>query len=1043
MTGSRLLHYEIHDLLGSGGSGAVYRATDTRLDRPVALKFFHEGSHDSSHAIKRLRTEAKAAARLDHPNIGSVYAIEYVPDGRLFISMAYYPGETVAALLEREGSLPLGKALAITIQVLRGLERAHDTGVVHRDIKPANVMLLPDGLVKILDFGLATAGDLLQAGSGPGWGGTVEYMSPQQVRGEKVDHRADIWAAGALLYRMIRGVSPFFDAESQFATIYNIASRTPARLTESDPSLPPMLDVVIERALSKSLERRYSDAASFVQDLEGLSLRPGSLPVPTEAPGAARRVVGGTNLPARLPLLLGRGNELRLIDLYLGEDESRAVTLLGPGGIGKTTLALHAARRQELEHRFPHGVYFVALDSVPKPESIGATIARAVDHRLDSGGSADAQLIKFLGNKHLLLVLDGVEHLVAGLGFVRTLLDSCPNVKLLLTSRERTNLPDEWLVSLPGLPLPPVEVTDPRLAAGFDSVALFCKHAKRAAGEFELDVENLGGVVAICRLVQGHPLAIELAAGWARHLSPARIAVEIEEGFGFLSSRASGASARHLSIRAVFEHSWGLLDEAEQDALMRVSVFRGTFTDAAAESVTETPLWLLADLVDKSLLQVSDDERFEQHPLWRQYSEEKLMADGDAQGEVLSRHAEYYLAALLEHGTRLRHGEHGPDATRIEDELENVRLAWHTMVQLRDAQAISRAAEPLRTFFDLKSRAAEGAGLLNEALEALDSKEPEQSLAHANVSAQLAWLMLPSGNVEGAEKYALQALPTLKEHGDARGLYWAVNALGASAAHRGAFDRAKEQFERCHRLAGTLGDSALLAASLDNLAGVEQALGDVDRARLLYESALSIAREDRNLGQTIATLNNLGALLLTVKLPVEAKPLLMEGFTLARQAGAQRYLPFCIANLGEVNYLLGEHAEAAKAYQDGIESARAGGNVWLECALTADLARVAAVLNDYGQTRDLLLRSLELAENIDDVPLILHAASCYVEAMKGSARAEALELARLVLEHPRAHIDDKSSCAAILGIDTVGTPVGVTPDLWRETVRGAIGRIRG
>jgi predicted ATPase len=1033
----------IHDLLGSGGSGAVYRATDTRLDRPVALKFFHEEPRESSKAIERLRAEAKAAARLDHPNIGSVYAIEYVPDGRLFISMAYYPGETVAALLERGDALPLDQALAIAMQVLRGLERAHDNGVVHRDIKPANVMLLPDGLVKILDFGLATAGDLLQGGSGPGWGGTVEYMSPQQVRGEEVDRRADIWAAGALLYAMIRGSSPFYDPESQFATIYNIASRTPAKLSEWDPRLPAMLDTVIDRALSKSLERRYGDATSFIQDLEGLVGRVGGI----AATGGGRRPGGqrveGTNLPARLPLLLGRGDELRLIDLYLGEDESRAVTILGPGGIGKTTLALHAAGRQMFEHRFPHGVFFVALDSVPKPESMAATIARALDCRLEAGGSAEGQVAKFLGNKHLLLVLDGVEHLVSGMALLRELLRSCPNIKLLLTSRERINLPDEWLVSLQGLPLPPNDVSDPGVAAGFDAVALFCKHARRASGEFELDSDSIGGVVAICRLVQGHPLAIELAAGLARHLSPARIAAEIEEGFGLLSNHGPGASARHLSIRAVFEHSWRLLDEAEQEALARISVFRGSFTDAAAEAVAQTPLWLLADLVDKSLLQVSDEERFEQHPLWRQYSEEKLMEDGDAQGEVLGRHAEYYLGALIKRGARLRHGEFGPDATRIEDEIENVRLAWHTAVQIRDAQAITRAAEPLRTFFDLKGRVSEGVALLEEAIEALDANEPEQRLARANVSAQLAWLMLPSGNVDGAQRLAHQALPILKEQGDLRGLYWSVNALGASAAHRGAFGDAKKQFERCQRLAGSLGDDALLAASLDNLAGAEQALGDVTRSRSLYETALRIARENVNVGQTIATLNNLGALLVNLKLPGEAKPLLLEGFGLARQTGAQRYLPFCVANLGEVNYLLGEHAEAAKAYQDGIDLAREAGNSWLECALTADLARVAAVLNDHEQARRLLLRSLELAERISDVPLFLHAASCFVMAMKGHAPAEVAALARIVLAHPRAHIDDKASCAAIIGIDPTALHEAEAPDRWREMVRGAIGSIKG
>jgi predicted ATPase/Tfp pilus assembly protein PilF len=1047
LTGTRLLHYDIHELLGSGSSGAVYRAIDTRLDRPVALKFLQAGIRGNAAAIERLRAEAKAAARLDHPNIGSVYAIEHAPDGGLFISMAFYPGETLGDLVSREGRLPLPTALDITRQVLRGLERAHAAGVVHRDIKPANVIILPDGLVKILDFGLAKAADMLVDGWSEALIGTVEYMSPQQVRGDDVDHRTDIWAVGALLYRMLHGVSPFFDDEGPYAMIYKIATREPAKLADIHPDLSPASDVILQRALQKPLNRRYRSVSEFLQDLD--LMESGERASSKSGPGLAlkpRRSDGvPNNLPARLPLLLGREDELKVIDLYLGEAESRAVSIVGPGGIGKTALALHAALRQQRELRFLHGVFFVSLDSVPRPELIAATIAQAIDCKLEGMAPPSLQVARVIEDKHMLLVLDGVEHLTAGMEFVHQLPNSCPHLKLLLTSRERPNLADEWIVGLQGLSLPPEGVDAPEEALRFDSIALFNRQAQRASHGFEMDGESLPNVVSICRMVQGHPLGIELAAGWVRHLSAERIAAEIRESHDFLASGTANVKARHLSIRAVFEHSWGLLDQPEQEALMKVSIFRGHFSEEAAVAVASTPLTTLAELVDKSLMQVSDDQRFEQHPLWRQYSREKLMAHPHEFDIVLQRHARHYMEHLLRHGARLRLSDQGPEMALIEDEIENIRLAWETTVDARDAKLIAQASEPLRTFFDLKGRAGEGGALLRQAHAAMDSNQPDERMAVGHLSAQLAWLTLPSGKVDEAEELARNAVTILGEHDETRGLYWAVNSLGAASAQRGEFATARQHFGQCQALAESLGERALLSASVDNLAGTEQALGDVEKARSLYESALEVAREDGNSGQIIATLNNLGALLVSLKCPSEAKPLLLEGLDLSRRSGIERGVPFFLANLGEVSYLLGEYAEAANAYQEGIERARQTGNRWLECAFAGDLARVAAFLNDIEQAQSLFLSSLELAEELKDDALFLHAARCFVEAMKSRTRADAVALARIVVAHPQSHPEDRSVCEALSPMSDEPLPDGPHQDGplagWKEVVHGAISRM--
>ncbi|HEX7022215.1 MAG TPA: protein kinase, partial [Trueperaceae bacterium] len=546
MNDKRVLHYQIFERLGIGGMGVVYRAVDSRLGRPVALKFLPESLQQDSEAAQRLIQEARAAAKLDHPNIGTVHAIETAPDGRVFMSLALYEGETLDARLERVGKLPFKEAVRIAMQVAQGLGHAHKAGVVHRDIKPGNIFLLSDGLVKILDFGIAKAAGMLDLTHTGALLGTNEYMSPQQVRGESVNQQADVWSLGVLLYKMIAGETPFFNEESPFAIIYAIATKTPDRLSVLDPALPAALDAVMDRALHKTLEGRYASTEEFHADLHALlsggPVDPMTLTHYLETAAEAADPGGcPTNLPTRHRGIVGRAEELKLIDAYLADPDSRIVTLVGPGGMGKTSLSLAAAREQLEAGRFEHGIFFVALENTQMLDLVPEAIADAMGFSLQGPEPPERQVAARIGHKRILLVLDNFEHLVEGAGSLPELLADCPNLKVMVTSRVRLNLPEEWIIALQGLGVPPTGVGSSEDALAHGAVELFVRHARRVNPTFVLQSDNIEAVTEICRLVRGLPLGIELAAVWVRTLPAREIAREVQASYDFLASRSRGA----------------------------------------------------------------------------------------------------------------------------------------------------------------------------------------------------------------------------------------------------------------------------------------------------------------------------------------------------------------------------------------------------------------------------------------------------------------------------------------------------------------------
>jgi serine/threonine protein kinase/Tfp pilus assembly protein PilF len=269
MIGKTISHYKIIEELGRGGMGTVYKAEDTKLDRFVALKFLPPHLSQAEEEKKRFIHEAKAASALDHPNICSIYEINETDDGQMFIAMACYEGESLKEKIA-QGPVPVEEAIGIAMQVARGLEKAHSRKIFHRDIKPANILITEDGVVKIVDFGLAKLAGQTKLTKTGSTLGTVAYMSPEQAEGSEVDERTDVWAFGVILYEMLTGKQPFTGDYEQ-AVIYSIINQEPEPVTDLRSDVPPSLGQIVGRALEKEPEKRYQKVEELLDDLESIS----------------------------------------------------------------------------------------------------------------------------------------------------------------------------------------------------------------------------------------------------------------------------------------------------------------------------------------------------------------------------------------------------------------------------------------------------------------------------------------------------------------------------------------------------------------------------------------------------------------------------------------------------------------------------------------------------------------------------------------------------------------------------------------------------
>jgi predicted ATPase/DNA-binding SARP family transcriptional activator len=613
-------------------------------------------------------------------------------------------------------------------------------------------------------------------------------------------------------------------------------------------------------------------------------------------------------LPPQPTPFVGRASELAELGEMLANPACRLVTLVGPGGIGKSRLAIQAAAEQLGD--FTDGIYIVPLAGLGAAELLADAICNAL--QLESSATADsnAYLLAGLRDKELLLILDNFEHLLppaneqsggsatAGeaVELVTMILQQAREVTLLVTSRERLNLHGEWVFVVDGLALPDplvhVTVQLPELAAN-DAIQLFVQSARRVQRDFALTAKNGPSILRICQLTAGLPLAIELAAGWVRLLSCAEIAEEIERSIGFLTTNVRDLPERHRSLTAVFTHSWQLLTPEEQSVLRRLAVCCGAFSREAAEQIASASLPILANLVDKSLLARQPAGRYALHPLVRQYAAEQLQAVGET-AETNNRHLEFFKAMAEIAETQLN----GPEQTRwldrLEAENENLRAALTWTLHDGDTEAGVHLAVALYPFWYWRNYFGEGRTWLRRVLAKSDREQRPVTERRARAlwaSGVLAEMQNDHGE---AAAFYQQSLVQRRALDDKAGLAASLNSLGALYYREQAYAQAESLFAESLALRRSLGQTTSLSIPLNNLALTALVQGDPVRAQKLFEEALALNRETDNKAAISMALYNLGTVMLAMDDPRQAQIHFDESLALQQEVMDKDTIAGCL-----------------------------------------------------------------------------------------------------------------------------------------------------
>lgn len=629
--------YRIDNEIGKGGFGIVYRATDISTNTIVAVKQLIPEISDTE-AIQRFEREGEALRDLDHPNIVKLLDSVWSND-QYFLIMEYVSGGDLAQLL-RQGPLPIQRIITMAIDLADALTRAHKLNIIHRDLKPANILLSQDDTLRLGDFGVAHL-DKQQRITAIGVTiGTFDYLSPEALQEEPIDTRTDIWAFGVILFEMLTGQRPF-QGENILDLAVNIMQSDIPDLEDIRPDAPIALVDLVYHMLERNPQERIGSVRHVGAALEDILLRRDSAQLQRHFEPIA--LEAKHNLPAKTTHFVGRETELKELEALLADSAIQLVTLLAPGGMGKTQLSIELAYR--VLDDFANGVFFVDLTQITSASQLTTMIARVLDFTpVNQRVALEAALLSFLSDKVMLLVLDNFEHVIDAADFVNQIVKQAPHVQIVVTSRVRLNLLAETPYQIHGLHYPETgQMTELDHNA---SVRLFLQTMHRINPK---DKPDMHMIAAICRKLSGMPLAILLAATWTGTLTLEELLDDLE--LDLLDTDLQDVPNRQQSMRHILEQTWQMLSEAEYDAMMMLSAFQGSFSRDAAQEIAGVNLKMLRSLQSRALLQrQATTGRYKVHEVLRLFAAEHLEASGK-QDYVRDLHLAYFVG-LARHQSR-------------------------------------------------------------------------------------------------------------------------------------------------------------------------------------------------------------------------------------------------------------------------------------------------------------------------------------------------------------------------------------------------------
>jgi len=779
------------------------------------------------------------------------------------------------------------------------------------------------------------------------------------------------------------------------------------------------------------------------------------------------------NLPAPPTALVGRGEELEKLGAQLIDPGCRLLTLVGPGGIGKTRLAIRAAARAEAD--FLHGVCFVTLGAVDRPDQLVPAVAGALQMTFRPGSEMRGQLIGYLRDRELLLVLDNLEHLAESASLLGELLAAAPAVRLMVTSRTPLRMLGERVLEVQGLPYS--EAGD---AAGKTSAAeeLFVQSAVRARSGFTLAEGDLAWVRKICRRVDGLPLALEMAGAWTSAYGVREVAEEVERSLDFLGGAYGDLPERQRSLRAVFEHSWSRLSAAEQERYRRLSVFRGGFSLEAARAVAEAGPADLASLVDKSLLHRPRPDRFQAHEVLRVYATEKAAEDPDGGPAVMRRFRSYFAGQLQRTEDQPTGRTQSEALADLAEDLENIRSAWRSACLEGDLEAVDRSLDGLFRLYMIRGLFQEGAEGFELAAQELERGGPQAATARrkgrllaraavfrgelsqyeaARTMIEASWSLQADlgdqdelvfllnrrgilerklGHFAEARSRHEDGLALARAQGSARRMADSYNTLATIDYYMGNFQAAREGYQAALDLFRQLGDEQQAGRCMINLANLADGSGDLDQAGHLYQESLTTAKAIGDRWGVAAAINNLGNVALAREEYREARRLYAESLAIKRELGHQEGIAASLDNLGRAAFGLNELAEAKRMRQASLSLRREIQDQWGMANSLSGLGEIAVVQGDYVEAEERLREALQLASEIG-VPLLIESGvvGWAEKLLKQGEMQASLEMVAVVVRTPAKDKLTRARAVRVREGITAALPLAVVRAVERRAAR--------
>jgi predicted ATPase/tRNA A-37 threonylcarbamoyl transferase component Bud32 len=998
-TGQNIAHYTIIEKLGSGGMGAVFKARDTKLDRYVALKFLTSPAAHRKHHYKKLLKEAKAAAALNHPNIATIYEINET-DEQFFIAMEFIDGVSLREVM-RSGPLEPQTALNYSVEIAEALREAHEHGVVHHDIKPENIMVLSNGRIKVMDFGLAVLNDSIRQQNPGSAAGTPHYMSPEAVRREQTDHRADLWSLGVVMYEMIAGVRPFGgeDVRSIFEAVLN---HKQVPLSERVENIPPELSEIIAQLLQKDPAQRFDSAGHFLK--------------------TCREFIGrnlhGTDekafrVPKPLTGFIGRKKELSGLKKRL--KDSRLITLTGVAGSGKTRLAVELAHN--IHGSTERGIYFIDLSSIRNSDLVASAILRALNLKEHPEKSIPDVIVAHLHAKNLILILDNFEQVLDAAPELAEIIRQSPGCRFLVTSREPLHIQGEQVFQVPPLLLPGSDSEhDLKALKQVESVALFVERAKQVKPDFELSQDNVRIVASICRQLDGLPLAIELAAVRIRILTPNELLERLNDRFRLLSAGTRDLPERQQSLRTAIEWSYDLLSETEKVLFRRLAIFSGGFTLKAADAVCNKHSELYEDVLngitslhDKNLVYSKSESkqsmRFNMLESIREFAAEQLSQSGEYVA-LRDNHRNYYVSVCVKLHSEITGSVKTDWLDKVNRDYENfiMALEWKSGLEeevknsliltnvlwrfwlrkclfndgrKRIRESLNQADESVHTVLVAELRLGAGTlahnnGDYDDALKQISESLRLYRLSGnregiAKALTNLGWVRWRLGDYRLAREFSEEALATQQQMKDDSGVAYALNNLGWIALHQGEFLAALDYHQQSLSLRRTLKDKRNIAFSSANCGWANHKLGRFDEAEMYFDESLELFSEveDRQLYTFTSCLK--AELLADTGRMEEAHGLLMDEIVPSFKKIEDTYgYAFSLNCLGTILFREKNYSGALKQFEESRKVRLKLGDKWGVAQALCAIARTK-LHSDSGEiANEYLAESYTIRRDLDD-----------------------------------------------------------------------------